>query len=104
MIYDVIVIGAGQAGLSMGYYLKQTNLQFLILEKGREIGESWKSRYDSLTLFTPRPYSSLPGLSLKGEEKQYPTKDEICDYLSLFANINQAFMNMLVGWVCIKVP
>lgn len=70
----------------MGYYLKQRNLTFPILEKGSEIGESWKNRYDSLTLFTPRSYSSLPGLSLKGEEKQYPTKDEISDYLSLYAN------------------
>jgi putative flavoprotein involved in K+ transport len=86
MFYDVLVIGAGQAGLAMGYYLKQAKLSFLILDKGSAIGESWKKRYDSLTLFTPRSYSSLPGLSLKGEEKMYPTKDEITDYLSLYAN------------------
>lgn len=83
MLYDVLVIGAGQAGLSIGYFLKQTKLNFLILDKGSEIGHRWKNRYDSLTLFTPRTYSSLPGLSLKGEEKQYPKKDEICNYLSL---------------------
>ena len=53
MMYDVIIIGAGQAGLSMGYYLKQTNLSFLILDKGARIGEVWKNRYDSLKLFTP---------------------------------------------------
>jgi putative flavoprotein involved in K+ transport len=87
MLYDVLVIGAGQAGLSMGYFLKRTKLNFLILDKGSEIGESWRNRYDSLTLFTPRTYSSLPGLSLKGEEKQYPTKDEISDYLSLYAKV-----------------
>lgn len=86
MFYDVLVIGAGQAGLAMGYYLKQTKLSFLILDKGSAIGESWKKRYDSLTLFTPRSYSLLPGLSLKGEEKIYPTKDEMTDYLSLYAN------------------
>jgi putative flavoprotein involved in K+ transport len=86
MVYDVLVIGAGQAGLAIGYYLKQTKLSFLILEKGSAIGESWKNRYDSLTLFTPRSYSSLPGLSIKGEEKIYPIKDEISDYLSLYAN------------------
>lgn len=85
MLYDVVVIGAGQAGLAMGYYLKQTELSFLIIDKGSEIGESWKNRYDSLTLFTPRTYSSLPGLALQGEEKQYPTKDEIRNYLSLYA-------------------
>jgi putative flavoprotein involved in K+ transport len=62
MLYDILVIGAGQAGLAMGYYLKQTKLSFLILDKGSAIGESWKNRYDSLTLFTLRFYSSLPGL------------------------------------------
>ncbi|WHZ02291.1 NAD(P)/FAD-dependent oxidoreductase [Neobacillus sp. YX16] len=86
MLYDVIVIGGGQAGLSMGYYLKQTKLSFLILDKGPAVGDSWKNRYDSLTLFTPRSYSSLPGLSLKGDEKKYPTKNEISDYLSSYAN------------------
>jgi putative flavoprotein involved in K+ transport len=86
MLYDVIVIGGGQAGLSMGYYLKQTKLSFLILDRGTAVGDSWKNRYDSLTLFTPRSYSSLPGLLLKGEEKHYPTKDEMTDYLKLYAN------------------
>lgn len=86
MIYDVIVIGGGQAGLSIGYYLKQTKLSFLILDKGGAIGENWKKRYDSLTLFTPRSYSCLPGLLLTGDEKKYPTKDEISEYLSLYAN------------------
>ncbi|MEH7273928.1 flavin-containing monooxygenase [Neobacillus vireti] len=85
MIYDVLVIGAGQAGLAMGYYLKQTNLSFLIVDKESKIGGSWRNRYDSLTLFTPRTYSSLPGLALQGEEKQYPAKDEISGYLSLYA-------------------
>ncbi|WP_010094587.1 hypothetical protein [Ornithinibacillus scapharcae] len=52
-MYDVIVMGTGQ-GLSIGYYLKQTNHNFILLEKGNEVGDSWKKRYDSLTLFTPR--------------------------------------------------
>lgn len=86
MIYDVLVIGAGQAGLAMGYYLKQTKLSFLILDKGRVVGESWKERYDSLKLFTPRTYSSLPGLSLEGEQNIYPTKNEISDYLIQYTN------------------
>jgi putative flavoprotein involved in K+ transport len=86
MIYDVAVIGAGQAGLAMGYYLKQTRLSFVILEKGSEIGESWKERYDSLKLFTPRLYSSLPGLSLEGEQNIYPSKNEISDYLIDYTN------------------
>ncbi|WP_026583996.1 flavin-containing monooxygenase [Bacillus sp. J33] len=84
-MYDVVVIGAGQAGLAMGYYLKKQNVSFLLLDQGSEIGESWRNRYDSLTLFTPRMYSSLPGLSLKGESNQYPGKDEISDYLDRYA-------------------
>ena len=85
-MYDVIIIGAGQAGLSMGYYLKKTNLSFLILDKGARIGEVWKNRYDSLKLFTPHEYSSLPGLALEGIQNDYPTKDDIAHYLSTYAN------------------
>lgn len=85
MIYDVVIIGAGQAGLAMGYHLKQTSMSFLILDKGNEIGQSWKERYDSLTLFTPYSYSSLPGLAFKGAGR-YPTKDEVAEYLSAYAN------------------
>ena len=85
MIYDVIIIGAGQSGLAMGYFLKSRNLSFLILEKGTSVGEVWRNRYDSLTLFTPYAYSSLPGLDFKGRERVYPTKNEVANYLSLYA-------------------
>lgn len=85
MIYDVIIIGAGQAGLAMGYYLKQSNLSFLILDKNERIGDIWRLRYDSLVLFTPRSFSSLPGLTLSGEPNGFPTKNEIADYLERYA-------------------
>ncbi|MDN3020233.1 NAD(P)/FAD-dependent oxidoreductase [Paenibacillus sp. BSR1-1] len=85
MIYDVVVIGAGQAGLSMGYYLMQTSLTFIILDNHSEIGQVWRKRYDSLVLFTPRAYSSLPGLGLEGDPTGFPTKDEIADYLERYA-------------------
>ena len=81
MRYEAIVIGAGQAGLAMGYYLKQNNNRFLIIDKGQELGEVWKNRYDSLKLFTPRMYSSLPGLILDGEQQGFPSKDEIANYI-----------------------
>lgn len=74
MSYDVIIIGGGQAGLAMGYFLKKSGLSFLIVEKETSIGESWRKRYDSLTLFTPRFYSSLPGFPLYGDLDGYPTK------------------------------
>ena len=86
MRYETIVIGAGQAGLAMGYYLSQSNVSFLIIDKGRELGEVWKERYDSLRLFTPRMYSSLPGLVLDGDQHGFPSKDEIGDYLKHYAD------------------
>ena len=81
MRYETIVIGAGQAGLAMGYYLKQNNRRFLIIDKGQVLGEVWKNRYDSLKLFTPRMYSSLPGLILDGKQQGFPSKDEIANYI-----------------------
>ncbi|WP_226671142.1 flavin-containing monooxygenase [Metabacillus litoralis] len=83
MKYDVIVIGGGQAGLAMGYFLKNSNFSFLILDELSEIGEVWKNRYDTLKLFTPHDFSSLPGLSL--DSNSYPTKNDISEYLKLYA-------------------
>lgn len=85
MVYDVVVIGGGQAGLSMGYYLKQTGLSYIILDNQNVVGDVWRKRYDSLILFTPRAYSSLPGLTLKGDPSGFPTKDEIANYLENYA-------------------
>jgi putative flavoprotein involved in K+ transport len=85
MIYDVIIVGAGQAGLAIGYYLKKSNLSFLLLNKDCKVGVSWEKRYDSLVLFTPRDYSSLPGLNLKDTINTFPTKSEIATYLAEYA-------------------
>ncbi|OKL37937.1 flavin-containing monooxygenase [Domibacillus mangrovi] len=85
-MYQTIIIGAGQAGLAMGYYLKEMNQSFLILDKNQEIGDEWRNRYDSLVLFTPRMYSSLPGLSLTGDPQGFPMKDEIANYLEYYSN------------------
>lgn len=81
-----LVIGAGQAGLSMGYFLKSRTDSFLLVDANERIGDSWRKRYDSLILFTPRAYSALPGLPFPGESDGYPTKDEVADYLELYAN------------------
>jgi putative flavoprotein involved in K+ transport len=84
-MYDTVVIGAGQAGLAVGYYLKQANQHFLILDKKEEVGATWKERYDSLVLFTPRMYNCLPGLSFNGDEHGFPTRNEVVDYLKRYA-------------------
>lgn len=84
--YETIIIGAGQAGLAMGYHLKKMNHHFLIIDSTQSIGDSWKNRYDSLVLFTSRANSCLPGLKVPGIQSGYPTKDEIADYLIQYVN------------------
>src|SRR5215472_749971 len=83
---EIIIVGAGQAGLSMGYWLKRQSRSFLLLEAGPHLGESWRQRYDSLVLFTPRRYSALPGLAFPGDPEGRPTKDEMADYLQTYAD------------------
>lgn len=83
---DVLVIGAGQAGLAAGYHLARTKLSYLIVDRHPRIGDSWRCRYDSLTLFTPRAFSTLPGLALDGNPEGYSTRDEFADYLKTYAS------------------
>jgi len=82
---DILIVGAGQAGLAMGYHLKNTPFTFQIVDCHTRIGDSWRKRYDSLVLFTPRAYSALPGLAVPGDPEGYTTKDEIADYLETYA-------------------
>jgi putative flavoprotein involved in K+ transport len=82
---DVLVVGAGQAGLSVGYYLRSSGMGIALVDRHGRVGDSWRERYDSLALFTPRAYSALPGLELPGDPRGYPSKDEIADYLEAFA-------------------
>lgn len=82
---DVLVVGAGQAGLAAGYRLKQAGLTFLVLEAAPRVGDSWRRRYESLTLFTPRAFSQLPGLKLSSDPEGYPARDEFAGYLEAYA-------------------
>lgn len=84
----VLVIGGGQSGLAAGYYLKQAGIPYLILEKNARVGDTWRNRYTSLTLFTPRSLSMLPGLMPAGNRDSYPTRDEFADYLERYASIH----------------
>ena len=81
----VLVIGAGQAGLATGYHLRRSNLDFLIVDGACQLGDSWRNRYKSLTLFTPRQFSGLPGLPLVGNRELYATREEFADYLRTYA-------------------
>ena len=84
-IFDVIVIGAGQAGLATGWHLRQQGVEFLILDEQQRPGGNWRNYYDSLKLFSPAAYSSLPGLAFPGEAKHYPSRNEVVDYLEGYA-------------------
>ena len=83
--YEVVVIGAGQAGLAMGYFLSRQKRRFLIVERAGSVGSAWRERWDSLTLFTSRRYDSLPGLDFPGDPAGYPNKDEVIGYLEEYA-------------------
>jgi putative flavoprotein involved in K+ transport len=83
--FDVVVIGAGQAGLAIGYFLARAGRRFLIVDGADSIAAAWRSRWDSLVLFTPRRYDSLPGLAFPGDPDGYPTRDEVVAYLEQYA-------------------
>ena len=83
--HEVIVIGGGQAGLSVGYHLQRQGVPFVILDARPRIGDAWRERWDSLRLFTPRRYDALDGMRFPGVANDFPTKDEMADYLESYA-------------------
>ena len=82
---DVVVIGGGQAGLSVGYHLMKRGMRFVILDGSARVGDTWRKRWDSLRLFTPAWLDSLDGLPFPAPPDYFPTKDEMGDYLELYA-------------------
>jgi putative flavoprotein involved in K+ transport len=82
---QTIVIGGGQAGLSVGYHLAKRGLQFLIVDANPQIGDAWRNRWDSLRLFNPARYAGLPGLRFPARGDTFPTKDQVADYLAYYA-------------------
>ncbi|MGV0743371.1 flavin-containing monooxygenase [Mycolicibacterium sp. XJ870] len=83
--FDTVVIGAGQAGLAMGYYLARQRSSFVIVDAGERIGQSWDARWDSMRLFTPAHFTHLPGLRFPGRRRYLPSKDEMAQYLRSYA-------------------
>lgn len=80
-----LVIGGGQAGLAVGHELAKHGLPFLVVDANARTGDAWRNRWDSLTLFTPNWANSLPGLEYPGDAWDFPTKDEVADYLESYA-------------------
>jgi len=84
-LLDVVVVGGSQAGLAMAWHLARRGLRFVVLEAGARLGHVWRSRWDSLKLFTPAQYNALPGLPFPGPADSYPTRDPVADYLEAYA-------------------
>jgi putative flavoprotein involved in K+ transport len=82
---NTLVIGAGQAGLAVGYFLRRRGLPFVIVDANARVGDVWRKRWDSLRLFTSARYSELPGMPFPLPSSAYPTKDETADYLEAYA-------------------
>ena len=78
---DVVVIGGGQSGLAVGYYLRRTSLSFVILDAGPSAGGAWQHTWDTLRLFSPARWSSLPGPEKHGGPDAYPHRDDVIAYL-----------------------
>ncbi len=83
--YEVALVGAGQTGLALACILRRQGREFVILERSGQVAPAWQERWDSLTLFTPRRYSALPGLDFPGDPDGYPTRDEVSAYLERYA-------------------
>jgi putative flavoprotein involved in K+ transport len=83
--FETVVIGGGQAGLATGYWLKRLHHPFVILEGGERIGGSWRSRWDSMRLFTPARRDGLPGMPFPAPKHSFPTREEMASYLESYA-------------------
>src|SRR5215471_6082530 len=82
---EVLVVGGGQSGLSVGYHLQRRGKTFVIVDGNERIGDSWRSRWDSLKLYSPAFRDGLPGMPFPAARTAYPTKDEMGDYLEAYA-------------------
>jgi putative flavoprotein involved in K+ transport len=83
-VYDLIVIGGGQSALACAYFLRRTGLKYIILDDQPQGGGAWQHTWDSLTLFSPAEYSSLPGWMMPKSKNEFPSKQEVLNYLSAY--------------------
>jgi putative flavoprotein involved in K+ transport len=83
--FETVIVGGGQAGLTVGYHLSKRGRPFVILDANERIGDAWRTRWDSLRLFTPARFNGLPGWRFPAPALSFPTKDEMADYLEAYA-------------------
>jgi len=82
---ETVVIGGGQAGLAAGYHLARRGREFVILDSCTRVGDNWRCHWDSLRLFSPARAAALPGMRFPAPPSSYPTKDEMADFLEVYA-------------------
>ena len=82
--FEVVVIGGGQAGLAVSYYLRRSGLSYVILDAQQGPGGAWLHGWRSLTLFSPARWSSLPGWIMPGGASEYPGRDAVLAYMSAY--------------------
>lgn len=82
---QTVIIGAGQAGLAVAYHLAQRGIRFVVLEANERVGDNWRKRWDSLRLFTSARYDGIAGMPFPASRHEFPTKDEMADYLEAYA-------------------
>ncbi|WP_262927193.1 ArsO family NAD(P)H-dependent flavin-containing monooxygenase [Phytohalomonas tamaricis] len=83
-IFDVVIVGGGQAGLACGYFMRRTGLNYVILDGEEAPGGAWRHGWDSLRLFSPAKWSSLPGWPMPPCDEQWPPRDHIINYLAAY--------------------
>jgi putative flavoprotein involved in K+ transport len=82
---EVVVVGGGQAALAIGYHLSKQGRDYTILEAASVPAAAWRERWDSIELFTPVRYDSLPGRTFPGDPDAYPGRDDVVEYLTDYA-------------------
>jgi putative flavoprotein involved in K+ transport len=83
--HEVVVIGAGQCGLAAAHDLAKRGIDFVILEASERVGDNWRTRYDSLKLYSPAKYDARPGLQMSLPRNAYPSGHQMADYLESYA-------------------
>jgi putative flavoprotein involved in K+ transport len=82
---ETVIVGGGQAGLAVGYFLKQSQRPFVILDAGERVGDSWRERWPSLRLYSPAKLDGLPGMPFPAPRRSFPTGEDMADYLESYA-------------------
>jgi putative flavoprotein involved in K+ transport len=83
--FETVIVGAGQAGLSVGHHLARHDRPFLIVDANDRVGDNWRRHWDSLRLYSPACLDGLPGMPFPAPAWSFPTKDETAEYLEEYA-------------------